>query len=162
MLKISPIKLRPCLKYKICIVYRNNWHALIMIPAYCDIHFYKEANICFGFRVICIIYLYLNIWFGYIKNIWSCNAMWGYALVDRGRPRKHTRSSRSCKLANQKSIFKFLKIEKIENNDKRNENFITSMCNLLCASDERSVFYPDVNFWIFANNLKTRGYKSHL
>ena len=86
--------------------------------------------------------------------------MGGYALVDRWRPGKRTR--RSCKLANQKSIFKFLKIEKIENNDKRNINFITNMCNLLCASDERSVCYPDVNFWIFTNNLKTRGYKSYL
>ena len=63
MFEISPIKLRLCLKYETCIVYRYR-HAFIMIPAYCNIPFYVEANIWFGFRVLCItcICIYLNIW----------------------------------------------------------------------------------------------------
>ena len=84
MFEISVIKLRQCLKYETCIVYRYR-QAFIKIPAYCNIHFYKEANIWFGFRVLCIICIYLNIWIEkkyiihYIKNIWSCYAMEGNA-----------------------------------------------------------------------------------
>ena len=84
MFEISAIKLRLCLKYEICIIYRYR-QGFIMIPAYCNIPFYVEANICFGFRVLCIICIYLNIWIEkkyiihYIKNIWSCYAMEGNA-----------------------------------------------------------------------------------